>query len=101
MLQIFSESATQLLTSDRPIIMTNGLFMGDAHIVLPISPTHLFIAVRRAETLEKFSSPDELIRIANTKVAEQAIKFVYGIDDSRLYFVAGHLGKKVRSTPLD
>jgi hypothetical protein len=96
----FSDAKSRLLTSDRPIIMTNGLSNDDAHIALPISPTRLFIAVRRAETLEKFKSLD-LVEIANHKVAEQAVKYVYGIDDSRRFFIAAQLGKMVPSTPID
>ena len=79
--------------------MTNGLSQDDAHIVLPISPTRLFIALRNPKLLETFKKLD-LIQITNTKVCEQAIKYVYGVDDTSLYFVAGHLGKKLPSTPL-
>jgi hypothetical protein len=96
----FSDSNSRLLTSDRPIIMTNGLSSEHAHVALPISPTHLFIAVRRVKTLEQFKSLD-LVQITNNKVAEQAIKYVYGINASQLYFIAARLGKMVPSTPID
>jgi hypothetical protein len=43
-----------LLTSDRPIIMSNGLIQPDAHIVLPISPRRLFIATKNDETFQSF-----------------------------------------------
>jgi hypothetical protein len=49
----FSDSGLRLLTSDRPLIMSNGLSGDDAHIALPISPTRLYsslgvVLLRRA-----------------------------------------------------
>jgi hypothetical protein len=92
-----------LLTSDRPIIMTNGLTQDDAHLVMPISPRHLFIAVRNKATAERIAAidPQILVGSANNKVAEQARKFVYGTDDSQLRFVSNRLGRMVSSTPLE
>lgn len=91
-----------LLTSDRPVIMTNGIDRSDAHIVLPISPTKLFIAAKEAPTLRKITSmsSDQIVAISNNKVAEQAYTYVYGVDDRQLRFVANRFGKRVRSTPL-
>jgi len=91
-----------LLTSDRPVIMTNGLDRSDAHIVLPISPKMLFIAAKEQQMLHQLASmnADELVHRANEKVAEQAYTYVYGTDDSQLRFVAKRLGKRVRSSPL-
>jgi hypothetical protein len=91
-----------LLTSDRPIIMSNGLTGEDAHIVLPISPRRLFIAINNDETFKAISSTasDELVETVNNQVAQQAHKFVYGVDDSQLPFVASRLGKRVWSSPL-
>jgi Protein of unknown function (DUF4238) len=91
-----------MLTSDRPVIMTNGLNQPDAHIALPISPRLLFIASRNQETSNRFrvTPSDELVQMVNNKVAEQAIKYVYGTNDSQLRFVANRLGKKIQSSPL-
>jgi hypothetical protein len=91
-----------LLTSDRPVIMTNGIDRSDAHIVLPISPTRLFIAAKEERTLRQITSmgAEELVTIANNKVAEQAYTYVYGVDDRQLRFVSNRLGKRVRSSPL-
>ena len=67
-----------MLTSDRPIIMTNGLSRTDAHIVIPISPRMLFIASRNKETSDRINSmtSNEIVETTNNKVAEQAIKYV-------------------------
>lgn len=98
----FKNSNLHLLTSDRPLIMTNGLSSDDAHLVMPISPTRLFIAVQRHSMFESLKALDtKLVETSNTIVAQQAIRYVYGIDDSQVFFIAGHLGKKRRSTPLD
>jgi hypothetical protein len=91
-----------LLTSHRPIIMTNGLRVENAHIVIPISPNKIFIAARERKTFDYLAKlhSNDLVQSANNKVAEQAIKYVYGTDDSQLRFVANRLGKRVKSTPL-
>jgi len=96
-------SAFTLLTSDRPVIMTNGLAHAHSHIVMPISPIHLFVAVNTNQMARRLRSmkPGDLARRSNNLVSEQARRFVYGIDDSQLYFVSRRLGKMVRSSPLD
>ena len=91
-----------LLTLDRPVIMSNGLVGQDAHIVLPISPRRLFIATKDDETFQAITSgpTDQLAETVNNQVAQQAYKFVYGVDDRQLRFVANRLGKRVWSSPL-
>lgn len=91
-----------LLTSDRPVIVTNGLIKPDAHIVIPMSPRRLFIAVNEEATFRQIASmsTDDLVETANNKVAEQAHTFVYGSDDSQLRFVSNRLGRRIRSSPL-
>lgn len=91
-----------LLTSDRPVIMTDGLDRSDAHIVLPISPKMLFIAAKEEPTLHQITSMNdkELVRITNDRVAAQAYTYVYGVDDKQLRFVSKRLGKRERSSPL-
>jgi hypothetical protein len=66
-----------LLTSDRPIIMSNGLGRPDAHIVLPISPRRLFIATRDEQTFHDIISVsmDELAQTVNNQVAQQAYTY--------------------------
>jgi hypothetical protein len=99
----FSSSPHLLLTSDRPIIMTNGVGRPGAHIALPISPSKLFIAFNDDEGYRQVRdlSPKELIRNANTKVVEQARKYAYGFSDAALSFVSSRLGKQVPATPLE
>jgi hypothetical protein len=46
----FSNFQHHLLTSDRPILMTNGLIGPQDHVAIPISPSVLFVATNNAET---------------------------------------------------
>lgn len=91
-----------LLTSDRPVIMTNGLAKPTDHLALPLSPMMLFFATNSQETHNSIASmtANQLVETSNNKVAEQAVKFVYGVDDSQLRFVVNRFGKRVQSTPL-
>ncbi len=91
-----------MLTSDRPVIMTNGLADPNAHMAIPIAPRLLFIAAKRPSFLNNVISmpADNLTELVNNKVCEQAVKFVYGEDDRQLRFVEKRLGKRVQSTPL-
>lgn len=91
-----------VLTSDRPVIMTKGLDGPNAHLAMPISPTAIFFAVRSERSLKRINAmdADELIAKVNTGVAMQAIKYVYGRDDSQLRFVENRLGKKMPTALL-
>ena len=91
-----------MLTSDRPVIMTNGLAQPDGHLVIPIAPRLLFLATRSDAPYRAIAamSDDQLVFAVNSKVSEQAIDYVYGVDDKQLRFVANRLGKRVQSTPL-
>lgn len=92
-----------LLTSDRPVIMTNGLSRPADHIALPISPTAFFLAYRSQDTLRQIKSVglNELVTKINNSVSKQAIDFVYSVDDSQTRFIGKRLGQRVRATPLD
>jgi hypothetical protein len=91
-----------VLTSDRPIIMTKGLAGTNAHLAIPMSPTAIFFAVRSERTLKRIMAmdTDELVRRVNMGVALQAIKYVYGVDDSQLRFVGNRLGEKMPTATL-
>jgi hypothetical protein len=91
-----------LLTSDRRVIMTDGLGRLDAHIVVPLSPRCIFFAAKSEETRETLAAftPNVWVKAVNHYVSAQAIKYVYGIDDSQLRFVMNRLGKMIPSSPL-
>lgn len=103
--QVFNYRKSQnlLLTSDRPVIMTNGVSVPGAHIAIPISPHQIFIAFNDERAYREIHalSPKNLIQNCNNKIVEQAVSYVYGFSDAALSFVSGRLGRRVPSTPLE
>ncbi|MDQ0313949.1 DUF4238 domain-containing protein [Amorphus orientalis] len=69
----------QLLTSDRPVIMTNGLMGESAHVLLPISPDKLFFCSPSARVVECLYDLSDrlLLRDLNRKIMRQALSYVY------------------------
>ena len=98
-----NEASNMLLTSDRPIVMTNGLMQPGGHIALPISPRSFFLAYRADSFFQRIAalSQDTLVEIINDGVAKQAVNFVYAFDDKQTKFVQNRFGVRQRSTPLD
>jgi len=92
-----------LLTSDRPIIMTNGVMRENGHIALPTSPRTFFLAYRSDDFFRHLSAlnQDALAYMLNDNVAKQSINFVYAFDDRQTRFVQNRFGKRRPSTPLD
>ncbi|HVY17314.1 MAG TPA: DUF4238 domain-containing protein, partial [Rhodopila sp.] len=41
-----------LLTSDRPIVVSNGMIRPRSHIVMPISPERIFVATDTPRTMQ-------------------------------------------------
>lgn len=84
----------RFLTSDRPLMTSNGLGHRESFLVLPISPASYFIAARRRETIEAFrlSKPDAVIAGVNHAVCLQAEEFVISYDEAQTTFVDNRLG---------
>ncbi|WMT89164.1 DUF4238 domain-containing protein [Pelagibacterium sp. H642] len=91
-----SDADFDFLTSDRPIIRTNGLMIEGGHLALPIGPRKLFVAARDEAALRTIlaMSRRQLVRECNRQMCDYAVKFVYGVDDSQLSFVAKHFATK-------
>ena len=89
------DSAPTYLTSDRPVIRTNGLAQKGGHLALPIGPRLLFIASHDTELLENVRKADQvgLVKECNRQVVESASRFVYGIDDQQFRFIENRFGK--------
>jgi hypothetical protein len=96
-------SAYTFLTSDRPIIMTNGLVNPDSHLALPIGPRRLFIASNQATIVREIAArkPDDLVAFVNDRVIKQARNFVIGVDDKQLRFVEKRFGARLPSSPTE
>jgi len=92
------------LTSDRPLLITNGISKQDGQIIIPISPRHVFIATNNIETeshIVAVMSRQQMIQQVNDRVAKQSRKLVYGYDDTQLRFVSNRLGLKYTADPLE
>ena len=89
------DSRFAFLTSDRPIIMTNGLKQEMGHIALAIGPEQLFVAANQIGTIDYIANmtPRELVQRCNELVVGQAEDQVYGRTDRELLFVERRLRK--------
>lgn len=88
--------APSLLTSDQPLIMTNGLSHADGHLAVPISPRAILMAARTGVRMNKILTRTNLIQVAkrsNLLVVQRARKFVYAHDEASRAFVEEHFGK--------
>lgn len=86
----------RLLTSDGPVIMTNGIGFPISHIMMPISSRALFVATNTSLKLTQLRQAlheGSLLDHINHTVAAQAQKFVYFCDDSQLSFIEERLGR--------
>jgi len=99
----FRNERHALLTSDRPIIMTNGMAKPDNHLAIPIGPRMLFIATNTVEMERTIRNihPRQLMEQVNNRVTSQARKYVWGTDDTQLRFVQNRFGRMEPSTPLE
>lgn len=89
-----SDSGIRLFSSDRPVIMTNGLSGPDAHLVMPISPKKAFVACNTKEIGERLheARASEFAAECNRKVLRYAQKYAWNNDDSQINRVKEHLG---------
>lgn len=89
-----SSASIPLLTSDRPMVMSNGLRAENGHIALPLSPTHLFIAAKDRAVAENFwrLTPNQMSREVNRNVVQGAHRFVYAQTDSQRLFIERNIG---------
>lgn len=85
--------ADGFLTSDRPLLMTNGIDQPEGEIILPVSPTRLFVAINTPEQEARLTriDPELLRRMVNDKICRQAQQFVYSVNDSQLRFADNRL----------
>jgi hypothetical protein len=86
----------ELLTSDRPILMTSKLDTYDSSIILPISPTRLFIAVNERVGLENIRGRGKtpLVRQVNLACVSRARTLVIARTESQKFFIEKHMGTR-------
>ena len=93
-----------LLTSDRPLVMTDGLARPDAHILLPISPIRVFAVAHTEDVLRQIDDKIQHgggVQLLNNRLARQARKYVWAVDDAPLQFIEQRLGDKMRWCPWE
>lgn len=85
-------STIPLLTSDRPLDI-HSLAEKNAYIVLPISPSGLFVAGHDDAWAKQLSTadPTEVVKRINLTIVSQARKLVWGVDDQQIRFVRNRL----------
>lgn len=90
-----SRMSRRLLTSDRPVMMSNGLAHYHGHYAIPLSPTKLFIGFRFRDFADEFCATPlgHIIRAVNHAAIGQAQKYVYGVDASLASEVRKQMGK--------
>jgi hypothetical protein len=82
-----------LFTSDRPVVMTNGLAHSWANIVVPLGPFKAFVATNSHETLRQIKEMPRIdfIRTCNEKVLRYAQKYAWNRDDNQINAAKRHL----------
>lgn len=92
----------RLMTSDRPVMFTQGMMQYAGHYALPISPTRLFLAATTVDFAKQFASlpAGKIVREVNKLVVGQARKYVYAVDGSHLAYVRREMGKLTPPTIL-
>jgi Protein of unknown function (DUF4238) len=97
-----SASSRQLLTSDRPVVISklNDPKMGS--VMMAISPSKLFIAVNDRRWLDylKGRRPREIVGPANKQTVERARRYVWAQNGSQEAFIRKYMGKKLEPLPL-
>jgi Protein of unknown function (DUF4238) len=96
-----SASSHRLLTSDRLVEIFN-LKEPKGFLLVPISPTKVFIAVNDTSTLDKVrrSQPRMLTCNIITFVVSRARRFVWACNTSQERFIDNKMSTKLETTPL-
>lgn len=97
-----STVSKRILTSDHPLIMTNGLGRPDGHFALPLSPTKVFIAFVNAEFGEAVRRipVDRIVQEVIDAVIGQGRRSVYAVDEESMTEVKERMGKRGYMLPL-
>jgi uncharacterized protein DUF4238 len=83
----------RFFTSDRPVIMTDGIGKEGGHLVMPVSPHKLFLAFHDRVIEQEITarSPWDIADTVNARVVRNAIEVAWDVDDERLLYVEENL----------
>jgi hypothetical protein len=78
----------RFLTSDRPVIMTDGIGRKGGHLAVPVSPRKLFLAFadEGIERETRSRSPWDIVDTVNERVLRSAIEVAWDTDNERLRY---------------
>jgi len=90
-----SNTPFRLVTSDRPIVMTNGLGYIDSHLAMPLSPTKLFVAANTQETMNSLRrmNPHEIANACNITTVRRAVKYVWAHDHTHSELISSLMSR--------
>jgi hypothetical protein len=102
-IRTLGNAGNELLTSDRPVAISNVLNARDSHLVMPIGPRTVFLAFRERAYADRISHvSDELLATTiNRFVVQNAVSFVYGRSDRQLRFIENRMGTNRDKTLMD
>lgn len=84
----------ELVTSDRPVAHSYSLNHVESHLLVPIGPGRVFLAVKDRALIAKIRSAgeDRLVRVVNDFVVSNATVTVCARTDSQLQFIQRRMG---------
>lgn len=97
-----STKRRKILTSDHPLIMSNGLGRPDGHFALPLSPNLVFVAFMNhgiGRGIQRIPL-SRLMRDINDAVIGQGRRSVYAFDEEETRAVKRRMGKRDYMSPL-
>ncbi len=90
------DAAYEFLTSDRPVVRTNGLALPGGHFALPVGPRKLFVAAPDRRTLNRLAEArsDVIVAQVNEQVVAHAVKYVYATDERQRRFIQRRMSSR-------
>ncbi|WP_461325144.1 DUF4238 domain-containing protein [Bradyrhizobium diazoefficiens] len=96
-----SQTPYRLVTSDRPVVMTDGLGYTTSHLALPLSPTMLFVATNTQEMMNELQAigSHDLVRNCNRWTVRHAVKYVWAQDHSHDELIEREMSADAKDEP--
>ena len=96
-----SKTPYLLVTSDRPVVMTDGLGYTTSHLALPLSPTMLFVATNTPEMMNQLraTGSHDLVRNCNRWTVRHAVKYVWAQDHTHDALIETEMSADAKDEP--
>jgi hypothetical protein len=90
------KSTKPLITSDRPLLMTQTLTEEHAYIILPVGPKKVYVCGKTQNTVQRIlnKTGDEFTEIINDQIARHATISVYSSNSDLEKYVEERLGTR-------